>query len=122
MALETACLHKAIELRYKAPKISHIVAGLLRRLDLYTEDPDGVGGTVNIFMFTNLSLSASSEATMVSRRWGTAPDSSPLVNFKDIASLLQRKNVDPVIGLEAAVIMLEKWKVFFEVILGTAVG
>ena len=98
------------------------MAGLQLILNFYTEDPEGVGDAVNIFLFTDLSLSAISEATLVSRRWGTAPDSSPLVNFKDIASLLQRKNVDPVIGLEAAVIMLEKWKVFFEVILGTAVG
>ena len=102
--------------------ISHIVAGILLSLALYIEDPDRVRDTVNIFLFTDLSLSAISEATLVSRRWGTAPDSSPLVNFKEIASLLQRKNVDPVIGLQAAVIMLEKWKVFFEVILGTAVG
>ena len=71
------------------------MAGLQLILNFYTEDPEGVGDAVNIFLFTDLSLSAISEATLVSRRWGTAPDSSPLVNFKDIASLLQRKKCGP---------------------------
>ena len=89
MALETACLHKAIELRYKAPKISHIVAGLLRRLDLYTEDPDGVGGTVNIFVFPNLSLSTSSKSTLVASMWDTSLDRITLTTSADTTSLLQ---------------------------------
>ena len=48
--------------------ISHIVAGILLSLALYIEDPDRVGDTVNIFLFTDLYLSSISEATLVESR------------------------------------------------------
>ena len=89
MALEVACLYKAQELRYKALWISHTVAGLLLSLTFCTEDPDGVGDTVNIFLLPNPSISASSEAVLVARWWDTYLDCSMLTTFADTASLLQ---------------------------------
>ena len=79
MALKISCQHKARELRYKLPRISHIVARLLLSLYLYTEDTEMVGETGNIFLFPAISLSARSEATLVARRWYTDLDRSTFV-------------------------------------------
>ena len=54
-------------MRYKAPRITDVVVGLLLILDFYTMELDGVRDTVNIFIFPYLSFSASSEATLVAR-------------------------------------------------------
>ena len=57
-----------MDLRYKAPRVSHIVYGLLMSLDFNTEALDGVGDKFNIFLFPNISLTEISEATLVARR------------------------------------------------------
>ena len=93
-----ACQNKAREMRYKAPRISHIISGLLLSLYLYTEDPERVGDKFNIFLFPEIYLSEISEATIVARRWDTALDSSNLIKFLDTANLLQRQKVTPIIG------------------------
>ena len=88
LALDIACQNKARELRYKAPRTSHIVDGLLMSLDFYTEDTDRVGDTVKIFLLPDLSLTEISEATLVARRWDTALDSSILMTFTNTVALL----------------------------------
>ena len=57
-AVEVVCLHKEHDLRYKADHISHLVAGLILNITFQIEDPDGVGDTVNISLFTYLCTSA----------------------------------------------------------------
>ena len=55
----------------QAPRVTHTVAFLLLGLNFFTEDPDCINDTVNIFQFTDLSLYVGSEASMVIRRWDT---------------------------------------------------
>ena len=50
------------------PRIYHAVAGIISNLRFYREDLNGVGYTIKLFLLPNLSLSAGSEAAMVSRR------------------------------------------------------
>ena len=64
-AFEIACRESAQDLRRKAPRVTHTVVVLLLGIHFFTEDPDCVNDTVNIFQFSDLSLSAVSEALMV---------------------------------------------------------
>ena len=64
----------------KFPRVTHAVAVLLLGLNFFTEDPDCVNNTVNIFQFPNLSLSEGSEASMVTRRWDTALDTNKMTS------------------------------------------
>ena len=98
VALDIDCQNKARELRYKATRISHIVAGLLLSLAFYTEDPDGIGNTATIFLLPGLYLLEISQSTLVARIWDTALDSSTFTSFVDTAALIQRKKVAPIIG------------------------
>ena len=114
-----ACRESARALRYKAPRVTHAVAFLLLGLHSYTEDPDCVNDTVNIFMFTDLSLSSGSEASMVTRRWDTALDTKTLTSYADAAALMKHQRIPPIVGWEAAEKMLEQWLVVVTVLLGT---
>ena len=62
-----SCMHKVRNIRYKTPSTFHVVEGLIMRLIFFTEDPDRVRDTVVIFLFSNLSLSTTSEVEMVER-------------------------------------------------------
>ena len=64
-AFKMACIESARALRCKVPQVTHAVAVVLLGLHFHTEDPDCVNDTVNIFQFPDLSLSAGSEASMV---------------------------------------------------------
>ena len=86
--IEVTCPHKAGEMSYKAPCISYAVVGLVLNLAFHIEDPDEAGYTVKNFLFPDLSLSASSEAALVARRWDTALDSSMLATYTYTTSLL----------------------------------
>ena len=76
---------------------------MLFRLLFHTENPDGVGDTVNIFLFPGLSLSDGSEAALLVRRWETDLDRGALPTYDNTALLLQHQKVDTIIGWEAAV-------------------
>ena len=67
-AFEIMCRESALALRYKAPRVTHAVEVILLGLHFFTEDPYCVNNTVNIFQFPYLSLSAGSEASMVTQR------------------------------------------------------
>ena len=43
----------------------------------HTEDPDGVWGALNIFLFSDLSPLAGSEAALLTRKWNTILGGSP---------------------------------------------
>ena len=54
----------------------------------------------------------------MARRWDTAFNRNNLTTFSGTADLLQGHKVAPIIGWETAVIIMEQWAVFLEVILG----
>ena len=117
VALEIACQQKAWDIRYKYPRSSHTVAGMLLILSLHTEEPDEVGKIVHIFLFPYFYLSAQLEYALVVRPWDTILDITTLITYTDTVSLLQYKKVDLIIRWEAAVNMLEQWAVFLTVII-----
>ena len=49
-------------------------------LHFFTEDPDCINHTVNIFQFPDLSISADSKALMVTQRWDTALDANTMTS------------------------------------------
>ena len=117
-SFKMACRESAQALRCKAPRVTHAVAFLLLGLHFHTKDPDCVNDTVNIFMFPDLSLSAGSEASMVTRRWDTALDANTLTSYADAAALIKQQRIPPIVGWEAAAKMLERWLVVVTVLLG----
>ena len=112
------CRESARALRCKAPQVTHAVAVLLLEHHFHTEDPDCVNDTFNIFMFSDLSLSAGSEASMVTRRWDTALDANTLTSYADVAALMKQQRIPPIVGWEATEKMLEQWLVVVMVLLG----
>ena len=107
-ALEIACRESARDLRYKAPRVTHTVEVLLLGLHFHTEDPDCVKDTVNIFMFPDLSLSAGSEASMVTRMRDTALDVNTLTSYADAAALMKQQRIPPIVGWEEAAKMFDQ--------------
>ena len=94
------------------------MAVLLLGLHFFTKDPDCVNDTVNIFQFSDLSLSAGSEAFMVTRRWDMALDANTMTSYANAAALMKQQRIPPVVSWEAAAKMLEKWLVVVTVLLG----
>ena len=65
--LKIACRESARALRCKSPQCTHAVSVFLLGLHFFTEDPYCVNDTVNIFQFPDLSLSARSKESMITR-------------------------------------------------------
>ena len=57
-------------------------------------------------MFPDLSLSAGSKASMVTRRWDTDLDANTLTSYADAAALMKQQRIPPILGWEAAEKML----------------
>ena len=72
---------------------------------------------MNILLFTDISLSVSSEAVLVARWWDTELDSIMLTKYADTTILLQRHKVSPIGLWEGAKSMLRQWSVFLAVLL-----
>ena len=98
--------------------MTHAVAVLLLGIHFHTEHSDCVNDTVNIFMFPDLSLSAGSEASVVTRRWDTALDANTLTSYADAAALMKQQRIPPIVVWEAAEKKLEQWLVVVTVLLG----
>ena len=81
--------------RCKAPRSTHAVAVILLGLHFYTKDPYCVNDTVNIFQLPDLSLSAGSEASMVTRIWDTAMDANTLTSYTDVSALMKQHRTPP---------------------------
>ena len=69
-------------------------------------------------MFPDLSLSAGSKASMVTRTWDTALDSNTLTSYADVAALIKLQRIPSIVGWEAAAKMLEQWLVVVMALLG----
>ena len=117
-AFEIACRESARALRYKAPRLTHAVEVLLLGLHFFTEDPDCVNETVNIFQFTDLSLSTGSKISMVTRRWDTALDANTMTSYADAAVMMKQQRIPTIVSWEAAEKILEQWLVVVTVLLG----
>ena len=74
------------------------MAVLLLGLQFFTKYPDCVKYTVNIFQFPELSLSAGSEASMVTRRWDTTLDTNTLTSYADAAAPMKQQRIPPIVG------------------------
>ena len=85
-ALGISCRTSACVLQCKTPRVTHYVAVLLLGIHFHTKDPDYVKNTVNIFHFPDISLSAGSEAAMVTRIWNTALDSNTMTSYANSAT------------------------------------
>ena len=88
------------------------------RTPIFNEEPDYVSDTLNIFLFTDLSLSAGSEALMVTRRWDIVLDANTMTSYADAAALMKQQRIPPIVGWEAAEKMLEQWIVLVTFLLG----
>ena len=117
-AFEIACRKIARALRCKSPRVTHAVAVLFLGLHFYTEDPDCVNDTVNILMFPDISLSARSESSMMTRRWYTALDANKLTSYDDATMLMKQQRIPPIVGWEPAAKMLKQWLIVVTVLLG----
>ena len=74
---------------------------LLLGLQFFTEDPNCVNDTVNIFQFPDLSFSAGSESSMVTRRWYTVLNANTMTSYADAAALMKQQRIPPLVGWEA---------------------
>ena len=91
---------------------------LLLGLKFFTEDPDCVNNTVNIFQFPDLSLFTGSEASIVTQRWDTTLDANTLTSYDDSAALMKQQHISLIVGWEEAAKMLYQWLVVVKVLLG----
>ena len=66
------------------------MAVLLLGLQLFNGYPECVNDTVNIFQFPDLSLSAGSKASMVTRRWDTAFDANTMNSYANAVDLMKQ--------------------------------
>ena len=94
-----------------------MVAVLLLGLSFHTEDPNGVSDTMNIFMFSDLSLIVGTEAVMVVGRWDTALEFNALTTYADTNTLMKKQRISLIVGWEGAAKMIEKCLVYLVVIL-----
>ena len=93
------------------------MAVFLLGLHFRIEYPDCVNDTVNIFQFPDISLSAGSKASMMTRRWDTALDANTLTSYTDAVALTKQHRILPIVGWEVAAKMLEQWLVVVTVLL-----
>ena len=100
--MKAACRRTAEHLRFRSPSISHSVAILVLGLSFYSENPDIVCDTINVFMFTDLSLSAGLEAALLVWRWYAILGGGALTPFSNTSIILDNQRVDPVTTLESA--------------------
>ena len=91
--MEAACRRTAKSLRFRPPHIPHAVTVMVMALAFHTEDLDGVGYTLNIFLFTNLYPLAGLEAALLVRKWEAILGGGILTFFADTILLVGNQKV-----------------------------
>ena len=69
--MEAACRRTAYGLRFRPPRIPHVVVFMVIAIAFHTEDPDRVGGTLNILLLPSLSPFPGSESVLITCFWDT---------------------------------------------------
>ena len=84
----------------------------------HTKDPDGLGYTVNICIFPDLSPSAGSEAALLERRWNAILGGGGLTSSTYTSLLAGRQKFSLVSGWDKAASQMKAWAAFCRVFLG----
>ena len=95
-AMEAACCRTAEKMRFRASITPQDVAVMMLDLVLYTKDLDGVGDTVNIFLFPDPTPADGSEAALLARRWYAILGGGAITSFADTSLLMARQKVAPI--------------------------
>ena len=69
-------------------------------LVFHTEDPGGVGDALNILLFPDISLSAGSEAFLLTQKWDAIFGDGKLTSFEDTSLMTEKQKVAPIVGWE----------------------
>ena len=83
-----ACQAATKRMCFCALFITHSVAVMVLALAFYTEDPNGVGDEINVFLFPELSPSAGSKATLPTQRWDVVLGGNNFTSFANTSTLL----------------------------------
>ena len=77
--------------------IPQAIVVMVMALAFHTKYPDGVGGALNIFLFLDLSLSAGSEAALMTIKWDSmlGGGGGGLTCFADTSLLMGKQKVSP---------------------------
>ena len=67
--MKEACRVIAKDLRSRAHKIFQSITVMVLALVFHSEDPNGVGDAINVFLFPELSPSTGSEEALLTRQW-----------------------------------------------------
>ena len=110
--MEAACLHTADILHFRLPYTPHTVAFMEMELTLHTEDPEGVGDTLNIFSFPYLSPLAGLDLALLTRKWDAILGGGNSTYFTDTSLLIGKKKAAPTTGWDKAAYQLEAWDLF----------
>ena len=94
--MEAACRRTAKSLRFRPPYTPHTVAVMVMALAFHTEEPDGVGDALNIFLFPELYPSAGMKAALLTRKWGAILGDGNLNSFADTSLLMGKHKVAPI--------------------------
>ena len=86
-------------------------------LAFYSEDPDGVGDAVNVFLFLDLFPVAGLEAALLTRQWDGVFGGGKLTSFSNTSFLLGHQNVALVESWDEAASQIKACEVFCAVFL-----
>ena len=90
---------------------------LVLDLSFYSTDPDGMGESINIFLFPVMSPSVGSEAAPLARSRGVILGRRALTSFAYTSLLLSKNQEEPVTSWEAVDNQLKPWVVLYHVFL-----
>ena len=80
--------------------------------------PKCINYALNIFQFPELSLSAGSEASVVTRQWDTALNTNAMTSCADAEALMKQQRALPIVRWEVAAKMLDQWMVVTTTLIG----
>ena len=90
-AIEVAYRRTADSLQFRPPRIPHAITFMVTAITFHTEDPDGVGDALNIFLSPHLFLLAGLKAALLTRKWDTILGVGNLSSFADTSLLMGKQ-------------------------------
>ena len=98
-------------LRFRVPQIPHSVGVIILALTFHIEDPEGVGGAVNILLFLDFFQYKGLEAVLLARKLDAVLGGDTLALFSDTSLLMAKQKVSPVIDWDESTSQIEAWEV-----------